>query len=1518
MKQVFLSLILLSAINLFAQTIPFAYMLRSQPYFFGGWLASSNMKSYPSSMKFQVFEGEDDPGKNSEPNADWECGYDVKQDSRFIGLNNLGIGFLNTSDPSSCHSIHAKVGAAVLALNTSNAFDIELSWTIRLIQKGDGRPTAREYKVAPQYKSGATGDWIDFPSNNVFSSSGKVQGSSSDYTVTLPTSCENQSLVQIRWKYYQEERNNGGSRPLIGLDDIGVRSNSVNYSKYLLFDNNKLNAFGCVQGTFSPIDSLTFWGENFTENIQLSTSGNYYFSKDKNSGYTQNMFITPEQGNVSKTKIYIKREGNTLGVENGSLQFISGSYTRNFSLDGETFPKLYINEVVSSNFRSLYDSKTKEYPDWIEVYNPNDSAISTAGWYWSDRVENLKGNKVNLSPGTRVPANGFTIFYAYGENITGTHLNFKLSSFGGETIFLTASDGRTIIDSLTLKKLDGDASYGRETDGDNPWVYFYKPTPLASNKDAIGYPGKSKPPVFSQKGGFYDESFLLKLSADNPNAKIYYTIDGSEPDPENLGGSVYEYKQSYAYTATEAPYIGKSYYRPYRTFLYFDPIDMDNFKAKYFWMGDINGEITKNSFIPEVKRPPGIIIRAVAVEPGLSISNVVTHTYFIGMDKETDQLPILSLSLSERDLKGFYTGIGVAGYGFESWRNSTTVNYHGQRAANFDKRGRDYEIPSNMEIYRNGLLEVNQEIGLRMHGATSRRYRVKSFNVYARSYYGKERIAYPFFPKLPYEDFSKLMLRGSGQDWNKTIFKDAFIQRLMNFSTVDYQEYSPFNIYVNGEYFGILNARERLNGEYIERKYGVDESQLDFIKINAAEIGSMTDYNDLMNYISTNDLSTDGAYQTLSKRIDFDNYIDYLSIKIYSAVNDWPHNNIIHWRVRTPYNPKAPFGLDGRWRWGNYDDDSGFDLSRVDSNSFLGALRFYTPNTPEGEEPTEWWATKLLRNLIVNPTFKLQLITRYSDLLNTAFLPNRVIGEVNYYQNLLQHDIKNHIDRWGLFERSGGIEGWNKEVEKLREFAQLRSNYNYQHMRVAFGLKNLRKVTLQVDDIVKGHIKINTIEIQKSTPGVDTTQIYPWTGQYFETLPVTLIPLPHDGYKFSHWEFPDSTSTIDTLQFELKRDVSIKAYFEIDDNYVYRPSAADIAVCPYDFKEWSWEQPEGVTPPHMAFYRTRFPDAKANDVLDGRLDSIRYDYSSKTRINGLGELGISFINTASANKNYYQTRLGAAAVAISTLNVPAAEVSFTLGTIFPQSKKYSIRLQYRFSDKGEVFDFKDKNGNLVEYKGSLDANDEKRFEHIDLPEEFLHRKYVQLIWRYFFNGEQINPSSDARDELRVDDITIRQKNIVAVKPIDEFSTLLIGNPNGVSYKWYRCQGDSLEAIPSGDKKDLKIEKPGNYALYVDYGDCAYISDCEYYYVKERKQFAPTIHTEIFPNPSDGNFDLIFDEVIDHATIELLNISGQLIERKVVKGLKEVHYKIQKLPAGIYFLNVRMEDGKKATRKVIIQ
>ena len=160
----------------------------------------------------------------------------------------------------------------------------------------------------------------------------------------------------------------------------------------------------------------------------------------------------------------------------------------NFHVKGQN---LFINEIVASNNLDQMD-EFFEFDDWMEIYNAG-GILNLAGYYLSDDPLLLTKFQIpatNAALTTALP-NSHIIFWCDNDDLTQgeNHTNFTLKS-GGETVFLTAPDGITIIDSVTYAPLASDISYGRTCDGCPNWQYFNNTTWDAANQEIINPNGE--------------------------------------------------------------------------------------------------------------------------------------------------------------------------------------------------------------------------------------------------------------------------------------------------------------------------------------------------------------------------------------------------------------------------------------------------------------------------------------------------------------------------------------------------------------------------------------------------------------------------------------------------------------------------------------------------------------------------------------------------------------------------------------------------------------------------------------------------------------------------------------------------------------------------------------------------------------------------------------------------------------------------------------------------------------------
>ena len=800
---------------------------------------------------------------------------------------------------------------------------------------------------------------------------------------------------------------------------------------------------------------------------------------------------------------------------------------------------IVINEIVTSN--SIVNTDEDEsYQDWIELYNPSSQDVNLSGYGLTDDSSSpFKW----IFPNITLNAGSYMIVWCSDKNKTNPefelHTNFKISS-DGETITLSNPSG-FIVNQLPAIIIPSNYSYGINSTGS--YSFYATPTPGAINSS--DYTGILSEPIFSVNGGFFESGFTLTLSHPDPEVIIIYTLDGSEPEANNLDGTTYQYKNHYAQNPEDV--VGDILNESFITYSYKEPIEITDRSEFPNKISSISTTFDTNpSYIPNYPVFKGTVVRAKAIQNGKEPSKIITKNYFITPKRENRySLPIISLSLNENKLFDYKIGINNAGILFDEWRSSNPDLYSDSWSnANYWRSGDDWEVQANFSYFISGVEVVNQDIGLRNHGNSSRSFRNRSWRLYASSSYGENSINFPFFEDQNYTSYKRLILRNSGNDTYYTMFRDAVIQKMFNHLNFETQAYQPSVVFLNAEYWGIYNIRERFDKHYFERVYDIKDDELDYLENNAlADEGDNQHYLNMIDFIENNSLSNDANFEHIVTMMDVDNYTDNFIANIYAANYDWPRNNIEFWRKKTDhYEPNAPYGQDGRWRWVMKDMDVAFNGSPDwINNSYTYNMLEHATSGNGDENFTPQWSTLLLRSLLENNSFKINFINRFADLLNTSFLPNRINSFIDDTKNNLASEIQEHIERWKTIEN---IVVWNENVNVMKTFADERPAYQRNHILQKFDINSTINATLDVSSVENGYIEMNTIEIKEGTPAI-VSNPYPWTGIYFEGIPVKLKAVALPGFEFSHWSGA-SESTAEEITVTPSDDFSIQAHFVVE------------------------------------------------------------------------------------------------------------------------------------------------------------------------------------------------------------------------------------------------------------------------------------------------------------------------------------------------------------------------------------
>lgn len=796
--------------------------------------------------------------------------------------------------------------------------------------------------------------------------------------------------------------------------------------------------------------------------------------------------------------------------------------------------------MMSSNSEIIADNDG-DFNDWVELYNNSDSPISLQGYGFTD---NPSQPFKWIFPDITLAPNAHLIIWCSDKNRTNPalplHTNWKIGA-EGEDILLSYPDGTSAY-LLPAASFPANFSYGHSHDANGNFVYFSTPTPGSPNQFETGFSEILDPPSFSVPSGFYNSGFPLTLSTHISGATIIYTTDGSEPDENNLAGKTYQFKNVYPENPGDP--TGEMLSKTIRSQTYSSPLNVIDRSVLPNSIAQISTSFHANAYyFPAAPVLKGTVIRAKVIKDGAMSSPAITSNYFISQaGPGTFSLPVVAISVDNDDYFDYEDGINVAGKDFDDWRieNPTEIP-HGATPANYVRSGSSWEKKGNFSFFENDLSVMNQDIGIRIHGGQSRQAPNRSFRIYGRSEYGTGTFNHSIFPTSNDNSFKRLIFRNSGGDTYSSMFRDAFIQTLVRHLNFETQDYQPSVVFLNAEYWGIFNIRERFDTKYFERVYNVDEDDLDYLEANSiVDEGDASHYNSMLDFIENNSLSDQANYTHVNTMMDVDNFIDHFITNIYIANTDWPHNNIEYWRKRTAaYEPNAPYGHDGRWRWVLKDTDFGFGGSGMSNAVQHNTLAYVT--APTGFADNDW-SNFLLRNLLENDTFKTKFITRFADVMNSAFVSNRVTSVLDEMKSVIAPEMQRHINRWNHI---GSISNWNNNVAAMAQFATNRATFQRNHIRSEFGISNNISVILDVSNTDHGFVKINTIDINESTPGINPLA-YPWTGIYFHNIPVTLKAIPHAGYTFSHWS-GESSSTDVQITITSATSFSITAHFIISD-----------------------------------------------------------------------------------------------------------------------------------------------------------------------------------------------------------------------------------------------------------------------------------------------------------------------------------------------------------------------------------
>jgi len=770
---------------------------------------------------------------------------------------------------------------------------------------------------------------------------------------------------------------------------------------------------------------------------------------------------------------------------------------------------VYVAEFMAVNRASVVD-EDGDFSDWIEFHNGSDDPVNLAGFYLSDEMRMREKWRF---PDRVVQPDERLLVYASGKDRRGAddpqlHTNFRISA--GSEVILFCDPSRRIIDLVETDVLPASISAGRQGWGET-WGFFPRPTPGEANdthaleslprdapaverppgvrinevqssnrhtlKDATGdtpdwielhnptevavdldgytlsddgadlfqwrLPARTLQPGdflvihATGPGGDGDLAAPFRL---NPAGEELYLVDawGTLVDTFSTGRQRPDMSSGRLPGRDDRVFFrratpgaanhddGRIGYVPEPRF---DPpggfhqgrvrvriaVDDPDAEIRYALGGEVPGTMSRRYTEP-IEVEHGTVIRAIALRDDRLPSPVATHTYLIDAEHT---VPAVALSTTPGWLFDEVHGLYMDGPDADPEWPHRGANYYSRR-----------ELPAHLELIEtDGRSALALDAGMRIYGAFSRIYAQKSFMVTARDRYGLEEINYPLFPAKDVIGVKKVVLSTGGSDSIYSKIRDVVVTGLAARTDVDYQEHQPAVLYINGAYWGLYYLRESKGKYFLAENRGVDPDNVDIVEQERYLVSGETDrYDELLAYVRAHDLADPEHYEHVAAQIDVDNLIDYQAFEIFFANVD--NGNIRCWRERSP---------DGVWRWILFDVDTSFFYPQEDM--------FERVFDPSGTGYGHNVESTLMCGLIRNEEFKQRFLQRFVHHLDHTFATENVVARIDHEADTIRPEMPAHCRRWGM-----AMGGWERQIAKMRRFAEVRPGVVRAQLQVFFGL----------------------------------------------------------------------------------------------------------------------------------------------------------------------------------------------------------------------------------------------------------------------------------------------------------------------------------------------------------------------------------------------------------------------------------------------------------------------------------
>ena len=454
------------------------------------------------------------------------------------------------------------------------------------------------------------------------------------------------------------------------------------------------------------------------------------------------------------------------------------------------------------------------------------------------------------------------------------------------------------------------------------------------------------------------------------------------------------------------------------------------------------------------------------------------------------------------------------------------------------------------EYYKDGVLADKSTGEFNKHGNDSWNYDQRGFDYITRDQFGYNyAIKDELFRTKDRSKYQRLIIKCAANDnypfsygGSGAHIRDSYVQSLSQVADLrmDERSFEPCILFLNGEYWGLYEIREKVDDNDFTDYY-YDQDSVEFLKTwgntwadvlgdNQTELSVFDSWDDIREFITTNDMSDQDNYLYAKSIFNMGSLIDYFILNTYVVNADWLNYNTAWWHGLREDGEKK------KWRYVLWDMDNTFDHGANYTDIPSQGVNA-DPCDPESIGDTGGQGHIPIWNaLLNNDEFFADYINRWTDLSNNYFSCEFLISHLDSLINLIEPEMPRQINRWG-----GNYITWQSNVNDMKDFIEERCEIINSGIldcyEDEYDIEGPYSVTINIEPALSGIVEMNDYPINN----------YPFNGSYFGGISQQIEAFAAEGYFFDYFEFSNSTTPInqtnESIEYVLASNETITAHF---------------------------------------------------------------------------------------------------------------------------------------------------------------------------------------------------------------------------------------------------------------------------------------------------------------------------------------------------------------------------------------